>query len=719
MLRSLPQLDSARLVLRAAATLVVLSMAGISCGANFADSYRWTSTATDGGSLAQGDGITLRWSIANDSQALTLNNSPVGSSNLISFLDGIYGGAGSSGVGYSSRPWFSILESQFASIASRTGITFQYVADTGSAWNTSPASGAQADIRVGGFDFPSPGELGRGALPALGGDIVLDTANDTFENPALLGGVLQHELGHSLGLLHVNVPGVTALMNTQTIPTLGPQFDDLYALTRLYGDRFEKAAGNDTAATATWLGALAPGTSVLVGSSTDDGIVEPAEVDFVTIDGTSDVDLYRVNVPFTSRATISLVPVGPSYSFTSEGFGPQSMVASSLSNLRFRVLASDGVTPVVSVSNTGIGAEERVDAFALPGAGTYYVEVRGQENVNQFYRLNVLADETPAKASRTVFQDNFNASGDVNANLSELGRQATGNLDSPYQFTTAMTPSGDPAVEIENGQLVMRAVQGAAGADSPAATLIRNFGTEVAGERWLVSFHLNLTGSAASSGVGFAMTLNDSWPIAEPLSDAADLTIALTTNNGYRVVERDGVGTGETTRTGTRAGPDYLVQMLVDETTATPRVTVALNGVTVLSNESISLSAMERYLSLQMLTLSNLPTQSTVTATVDSLSMTVLTGSIAGDFNLDGVVNLADYSLWRDQLGLNVLPGTLADASGNGTIDAADYAVWKNNFGTGPGAMVATTRVPEPTEMAWMLLAGVMLLRVCCIAQGR
>src|SRR5690606_8843778 len=44
-----------------------------------------------------------------------------------------------------------------------------------------------------------------------------------------------------------------------------------------------------------------------------------------------------------------------------------------------------------------------------------------------------------------------------------------------------------------------------------------------------------------------------------------------------------------------------------------------------------------------------------------------LPSAAAGDFNGDGLVNLADYSVWRDALGTNgkLLP---ADANGNGVI---------------------------------------------------
>lgn len=51
---------------------------------------------------------------------------------------------------------------------------------------------------------------------------------------------------------------------------------------------------------------------------------------------------------------------------------------------------------------------------------------------------------------------------------------------------------------------------------------------------------------------------------------------------------------------------------------------------------------------------------------------------LEGDYNGDGVVNLADYTVWRDQLG-----GTSSEADGDhsGHVDYQDYTVWKNNFG--------------------------------------
>src|SRR5690606_32701537 len=43
-----------------------------------------------------------------------------------------------------------------------------------------------------------------------------------------------------------------------------------------------------------------------------------------------------------------------------------------------------------------------------------------------------------------------------------------------------------------------------------------------------------------------------------------------------------------------------------------------------------------------------------------------------GDFNADGRVDAADYTLWRNSLGSNG-SGLAADANDDGTVDATDY----------------------------------------------
>jgi hypothetical protein len=51
-----------------------------------------------------------------------------------------------------------------------------------------------------------------------------------------------------------------------------------------------------------------------------------------------------------------------------------------------------------------------------------------------------------------------------------------------------------------------------------------------------------------------------------------------------------------------------------------------------------------------------------------------------GDYNKNGLVDAADYVVWRDTEGQAVPRGSGADANGNQTVDAADYAIWAQRF---------------------------------------
>jgi predicted outer membrane repeat protein len=56
-------------------------------------------------------------------------------------------------------------------------------------------------------------------------------------------------------------------------------------------------------------------------------------------------------------------------------------------------------------------------------------------------------------------------------------------------------------------------------------------------------------------------------------------------------------------------------------------------------------------------------------------------GFLPGDYNQDGAVNQADYSVWRNSMSIVMPPGSGADGNGDGQIDNADYHLWKSNFG--------------------------------------
>lgn len=89
----------------------------------------------------------------------------------------------------------------------------------------------------------------------------------------------------------------------------------------------------------------------------------------------------------------------------------------------------------------------------------------------------------------------------------------------------------------------------------------------------------------------------------------------------------------------------------------------------------------------------------------------------AGDFNLDGTVDAADYTLWRNSLGATG-PGLLADANGDEMVDQEDYLLWKSSFGTShfmaPAAgvlqLALAHSVPEPKSLLLALAGGALWL---------
>lgn len=88
----------------------------------------------------------------------------------------------------------------------------------------------------------------------------------------------------------------------------------------------------------------------------------------------------------------------------------------------------------------------------------------------------------------------------------------------------------------------------------------------------------------------------------------------------------------------------------------------------------------------------------------------------SGDYNGNGVVDAADYVLWRNTLGTGVSNGTGADGSGNGSIGNEDYTFWRNRFGnvaasgTGTSLDGGIVGVPEPVGLSLVVIAGASVL---------
>lgn len=92
---------------------------------------------------------------------------------------------------------------------------------------------------------------------------------------------------------------------------------------------------------------------------------------------------------------------------------------------------------------------------------------------------------------------------------------------------------------------------------------------------------------------------------------------------------------------------------------------------------------------------------------------------IPGDYNFDGAVDAADFTLWRDSLG-QTGEGLAADGDGSGAIDEGDFTIWRNNFGESAFAQAGSQlrMVPEPSTLLLGLL-GCFTLRRRAAAPSR
>jgi hypothetical protein len=83
-----------------------------------------------------------------------------------------------------------------------------------------------------------------------------------------------------------------------------------------------------------------------------------------------------------------------------------------------------------------------------------------------------------------------------------------------------------------------------------------------------------------------------------------------------------------------------------------------------------------------------------------------LSARIAGDFDNNGSVDVADYAKWKADYGTSVPnPGDGADGNGDGFVDAADYTFWRNRLDAAPAGASQTRSVPEPSAIL-MLACG-------------
>ncbi len=388
------------------------------------DGSRWTTAGgvalTQPQGTGQGAPMRLTWGFAREGTTIpSFGAGSIGPSNLISRLDTIYhGGPGPGGSDLTQRAWFPLFNSVFQRWSALSGLDYTYEAnDDGVAFaNTNSSTtrgllGTRADVRIGGRPIDgNSGILAFNFFPNVG-DMVIDT-NDNFytnvsNNSIRLRNVVSHEHGHGVGMAHLDSSNGAFLMEPFYDGSFdGPQHHDILVAHRAYGDVLEKSngfLGNDTAALANSLGTLNSGSPISLGNGARTLAVSPTETDFLSIDGSNDLDFFRFTVNAPGTLNVLLESLGFTYQAGPQNGTQVAFNTRQRADLDLALLAGDGTTVLAFSNNTGLGGNESISNFNITTAGNFFIRIRGVANPDastldsQFYGLtmNFLAVPEP------------------------------------------------------------------------------------------------------------------------------------------------------------------------------------------------------------------------------------------------------------------------------------------------------------------------------------
>lgn len=387
---------------------------------------RWSRTANNFNTGGSGTPITLTWGIVRDNTATLPNEEQDNGSfrrdpsNLVSFLDSTVGNSSdSSQTNLENKSWFRLLESSYGRWAELSGVTFDYEPnDDGRDINGSTSSffagrnGVRADMRIAGhFIDGNSNVLAYNYLPSSG-DMVIDTADTNFYRSRsndfrALRNVLMHEIGHGLGLNHLESSNSLQLMEPFIDTSFdGPQLDDILGIQRYYGDTLEKNGGNDSRRTATQIGTFGVGDNWAIGLDGDKTlrggiqsiVVSPDETDFVSINNND--DYYQFTLDNFASLDAILKPVGPTYNEGAQDGTQNPYVTSAFANLALDLLDENG-NPLASANLTSFGESESILGLRL-APGTYYANAYSVSGTGQLYRLDLAFSQVPEPATLSL-----------------------------------------------------------------------------------------------------------------------------------------------------------------------------------------------------------------------------------------------------------------------------------------------------------------------------
>ena len=162
--------------------------------------------------------------------------------------------------------------------------------------------------------------------------------------------------------------------------------------------------------------------------------VLPEDVDFISIDGITDVDFFSFEVPADAVVDIAINPLGPTYLESEQTGDPDTQVpyeTASFNNLSVQLFDVDGTSQLASNNSSGLGESEVLDGIEV-GPGTYFIRVEGELDDVQFYDVVVAAEFEEIVASGDFNGDGIYDCADIDSLVAEI---ASGNGDVSFDIT--------------------------------------------------------------------------------------------------------------------------------------------------------------------------------------------------------------------------------------------------------------------------------------------
>jgi hypothetical protein len=489
---------------------------------------RWTQTATDGSVAANGTPITLTYSFPPDNNT----GNPETSNVLHATLDAQFG---------ASNVWKALFADVFDAWGEQVGIQWVEVADAGGAWPDSGGQlGVRGDVRIVAFAVDGPfNVLAYNYFPNTG-DMALDSAedwNDPTDNYRFFRNVVMHEMGHGIGLNHVNPRDgsklLEAFLNTGFE---GPQDDDVRGANYLYGDPREPNASNGTAAS---IGTIAATTAF----------------GDLSLHNSGDVDWYRVTVLGQQPMAAVATPVGSTYPVGPDPGTPTTVNTLAINPLRVEIYDSSGGARLAEATATA--GQTATTPPVVPGSASEQFLIRvsstGSSNASQRYTLtlalgeeNTLSVQSSSISGISVSVSPADANGASNGVTSFSRNYATGTnvtLTAPsasgvYEFQRWVVGGIDQPL----GQTAVQIVMPQAGATAVAQYEDPNELTAYAGlDAQIVAGESVQLAGAAVGGVaphGYAWAPSASLSSADAAQPLASPSVSTT----YALVVADSQG---------------------------------------------------------------------------------------------------------------------------------------------------------------------------------